>query len=70
MKKEQNLLANGVDPSCVVFDNNVSDGYFIRKNYYRWEIGFRERGAEYYVRGFPSESQAFEQLYNDILKNK
>mgnify|MGYP000534027783 CR=1 FL=1 len=34
------LIENGINPDIVLFDfdNNVRDGYCIRKNYFRWEV--------------------------------
>lgn len=34
------LIENGINPDIVLFDfdNNVRDGYCIRKNYFRWEF--------------------------------
>ncbi len=39
------LIENGINPDIVLFDfdNNVRDGYCIRKNYFRWEVLERER---------------------------
>lgn len=61
------LEENSIDCSIVSFDNTTKDGYIIRKNYYRWETLFRERGCEYNVIGFPSESDALSHLAEELL---
>lgn len=61
------LKSNQIDPNIVSFDSNVKDGYCIRKNHLRWETLVRERGKEYDVQGFPSESNALESLLAEIL---
>ena len=62
------LAARGVDPNAVVFDDPVSDGYVLRKNYFRWEVGFRERGTETNLVGFPSEQCAMQTLLDELTK--
>lgn len=64
------LKSLDIDPSAIVFDSSVEDGYGIRKNYYRWEIYRREHGKEYFTRGFPSESEAYHALLYDIINAK
>ena len=66
----EELKNRNIDPSVVVPESSVKDGFVIRKNYYRWEIFFRERGQEYEVRGFPSKSDALENLLETIIRNK
>lgn len=66
----QALIDHNIDPSSVAFNDGSKDGYGIRKNYLRWEIYFRERGTEFYVRGFPSESDALTALLDDVLYHK
>ncbi len=63
------LIENGINPDIVLFDfdNNVRDGYCIRKNYFRWEVLERERGTEFCRMGFPSESDALTYLLNKLL---
>lgn len=63
------LIENGINPDIVLFDfdNNVRDGYYIRKNYFRWEVLERERGTEFCCMGFPSESDALTYLLNKLL---
>ncbi len=61
------LQENKIDSSIVNFDNSIRDGYCIRKNYNRWEVFVRERFEEYDVIGFPSESDALENLLKQIL---
>lgn len=64
---EYELISRGFDPDIVSFDEGAKEGYGIRKVYRRWEIFFRERGNEYFVRGFPSESDALKALLQDII---
>ena len=61
------LIIHGFDPEQISIDNAAMDGYGIRKVYWRWEIFFRERGVEYFTRGYPSESEALIALLEDIL---
>lgn len=60
------LKEQKIDENLVVFDNSIQDGYCVRKNYFRWEVFFRERGREYEVVGFPSESDALVYLYEKL----
>ena len=62
------LKENKIDTSIVHFENSVADGYYVLKNYHRWEVFFRERGKDYDCIGFPSESDALEYLLNKLLK--
>ena len=66
------LKKYNINEKLVVFDDDVKDGYCVRKNHYRWEVFFRERGKEYDCIGFPSESNAlqylFEKLYSIYVK--
>ena len=57
-----------IPTNLVYFENSVSDGYYILKNYYRWEVFFRERGQDYDCMGFPSESDALEYLLAKLSK--
>ena len=62
------LKENKIDTSIVHFENSVADGYYVLKNYHRWEVFYRERGKDYDCVGFPSESDALEYLLNKLLK--
>ena len=62
------LKENKIDTSIVHFENSVADGYYVLKNYHRWEVFYRERGKEYDCIGFPSESDALEYLLKKLLK--
>ena len=64
------LIAHDFDPEHISIDNTAMDGYGIRKAYWRWEIFFRERGVEYFTRGYPSESEALIALLEDILHHR
>jgi hypothetical protein len=52
------LQSSGASTDNVHFENCVSDGYYLLKRGYRWEVFFRERGYDYDCVGFPSESDA------------
>ena len=62
------LKSNTIAPNIVHFENAVADGYYVLKNYHRWEVFFRERGKDYDCVGFPSESDALEYLLKKIVK--
>ena len=62
------LKENKIDTSIVHFENSVADGYYILKNYHRWEVFYRERGKDYDCIGFSSESDALEYLLKKLLK--
>ncbi len=61
------LKSNNIDPSIVNFNNNTSEGYCIRKNHFRWETLFRERGIEYNILGYPSESDALISMLDELI---
>ena len=60
------LKKYNISENIVVFDDTLKDGYCVRKNYYRWEVLFRERGKEYDCVGFPSESDALQYLWDKL----
>lgn len=60
------LEKHKIDVNIVVFDDSIRDGYCVRKNYYRWEVFYRERGKEYDCIGFPSESNALQYLFEKL----
>ena len=62
------LTENNIDSNIVHFENSVSDGYYVLKNYHRWEVFYRERGKDYGCVGFSSESDAFEYLIKKLVK--
>ena len=62
------LKENKINTSIVHFENSVADGYYVLKNYHRWEVFYRERGKDYDCIGFPSESDALEYLLKKLLK--
>lgn len=61
------LRTSNIDPNIVNFDTSNKDGYCLRKNYNRWETFVKERGKEYDILGFPSESDALQNLLQEIL---
>lgn len=62
------LEKNNININLVVFDDSIKDGYCIRKNYFRWEVFFRERGNEFECIGFPSESDALQYLFDKLSR--
>lgn len=62
------LEENKIYTSIVHFENSVADGYYVLKNYQRWEVFYRERGKDYDCVGFPSKSDALEYLLKKLLK--
>ena len=62
------LKENKIDTSIIHFENSVADGYYVLKNYHRWEVFYRERGKDYNCMGFPSESDALEYLLKKLAK--
>ena len=66
------LKKYNINENLVVLDDTIKEGYCVKKNYFRWEVSFRERGKEYECIGFPSESDAlqylFDRLYNIYVK--
>lgn len=63
------LENNNISSDLVHFNNSVVDGYYVLKNYHRWEVFFRERGKDYDCVGFPSESDALEYLLKKLGVN-
>ncbi len=61
------LREHGIDEKTVVFDDPVRDGYCVKKNYYKWEVSYRERGIDYDCVGFPSESAALLYLLSILI---
>ena len=62
--KRKNISTN-----IIHFNNSASDGYYVLKNYHRWEVFFRERGTDYDCVGFPSESDALIYLADKLTHN-
>ena len=62
------LRENNVDTNLVNFENSVADGYYVLKNYHRWEVFYRERGKDYYCVGFPFESDALIYLSERLIR--
>lgn len=61
------LKENGIPQGIVSFDSITNDGYNIRKNKLRWETFTRERGKEYDCMGFPSESDALQHMFDELI---
>lgn len=62
------LKSNNIDPAVVIFDDPIREGYVIRKNHFRWEVFYRERGKEYNAVGYPSESEALNALAEKLIR--
>ena len=60
---------NNISTNIIHFENSVADGYYVLKNYHRWEVFFRERGTDYECMGFPSESDALNYLAEKLIRN-
>ena len=60
------LKKYNINEKLVVFGDTTKEGYCVRKNYFRWEVFFRERGKEYDCVGFPSESNALQYLFDKL----
>ena len=58
-----------ISTNLIHFENSVADGYYVLKNYHRWEVFFRERGTDYECMGFPSESDALNYLAEKLIRN-
>lgn len=58
-----------ISPNIVHFENSVADGYYILKNYQRWEVFYRERGTDCECMGFPSENDALNYLAQKLIRN-
>ena len=63
----ESLKSNDISTNLVHFENSVADGYYVLKNYHRWEVFYRERGKDYDCVGFPSESNALEYLFEKLI---
>ena len=61
--------SKNITNNLIHFENSVADGYYVLKNYYRWEVFFRERGKDYDCVGFPSESDALMYLADKLIRN-
>ena len=60
---------NNISTDLIHFENSVADGYYVLKNYHRWEVFYRERGKDYDCVGFPSESDALIYLADKLIRN-
>lgn len=58
--------SNSISANYIHFENSVADGYYVLKNYHRWEVFYRERGKDYDCVGFPAESDALEYLLRKL----
>lgn len=71
MTREEFLILlehNKRSAADVHFETSVADGWYVLRNYHRWEVFFRERGQDYDCVGFPSESNALEFLSERLIR--
>ena len=61
--------SKNISTNLIHFENSVAEGYYVLKNYHRWEVFYRERGKDYECIGFPSESDAFIYLADKLIRN-
>lgn len=61
--------SKNISSKLIHYKNSVADGYYVIKNYHRWEVFFRERGKDYDCVGFPSEGNALEYLLEKLSKH-
>ena len=62
----QALRENDIDETMVSFGPVFREGHCVRKVWFRWEVFIRERGKDYDVMGFPSESDALQYLFEEL----
>jgi len=60
---------SNISADIIHFENSASDGYYVLKNYHRWEVFFRERGTDYACMGFPSEGEALNYLADKLIRS-
>lgn len=60
------LKKHNINEKLVTFNDALEDSYCVRKNHFRWEVFFRERGKDYDCIGFPSESNALQYLFDKL----
>ena len=60
-------ISNNIPGDLVHFDNSVEDGYYVLKNYHRWEVFSRERGSDSECMGFPTENDALVYLSERLI---
>ena len=58
--------SSNISTNLIHFENSVAEGYYVLKNYHRWEVIYRERGKDYDCVGFPSESDALEYILEKL----
>lgn len=61
------LKKYSINLDLVAINNQTAEGYCIRKTYSGWEVFVRERGKEYDIRLFSTESEAFSYMLNELL---
>ena len=60
------LIQKEISPEMISFDNCIDEGYCVRKKGYYWVVSIWERGTEYNLHAFDSESEALQYLYKKL----
>ena len=61
------LYKNGYGQDLVRIKDHTADNvFFINKNYYKYEVGYRERGTIFEPRSFSTEEEALRYLLKRI----
>ena len=60
--------SKNISTNLIHFENSVADGYYVLKNYHRWEVFYREHGKDYNCIGFASESDALIYLADKLMR--
>ena len=61
---EHKMITDGI----VCFNDNFSDDIFVvNQNYNKWEVFYRERGVQFELKIFNSESDALNYLLNHLI---
>ena len=62
------LRQNQIDPEMVSFDNSIAEGDIIQKKGPYWVISYKERGIEFNLHAFLTESEALEYELNRLVE--
>lgn len=62
------LIKYNIDPNIVCFNDKIKDDVFcVMDNYNSVDVFYRERGREFELKNFSTQSDALEYLSNKIL---
>lgn len=63
------LIQHNINPEVVCFNDNIKDDVFcVMDNYKTVDVFYRERGREFELQRFKTQSEALEYLLMKILK--